>query len=240
MSLLSGLTLERLAKSIDHSLLRPELTDAEVRQGIELALRWHVASVTVKPYHVELASRMLKGSDVKVGTVVGFPHGSQTTRAKAFEAREAVEAGAEELDMVLNIGKLRSGDDRYVRDDIAAVVEAAGPGVVVKVILENAYLDDDQKRRGCTLAEAAGAAFVKTSTGFAPSGATVEDIRLMKAVVGPRVQVKAAHGVRTLDAALAVLEAGASRIGATATERILTEFLERTGAARPTAGGGAS
>lgn len=240
MSLLSGLTLERLAKSIDHSLLRPELTDAEVRQGIELALRWHVASVTVKPYHVELASRMLKGSDVRVGTVVGFPHGSQTTRTKAFEAREAVEAGAEELDMVLNIGKLRSGDDRYVRDDIAAVVEAAGPGVVVKVILENAYLDDDQKRRGCTLAEAAGAAFVKTSTGFAPSGATVEDIRLMKAVVGPRVQVKAAHGVRTLDAALAVLEAGASRIGATATERILTEFLERTGAARPTTGGGAS
>ncbi len=238
MGILADLTLERLAKAIDHSLLRPELTDQEVRVGIELARRWHVASVTVKPYHVPLAVSLLDGSDVRVGTVVGFPHGSQTTRAKAFEAREAVEAGAVELDMVLNIGKLRSGDDRYVRDDIEAVVEAAGPQAIVKVILENAYLTNEEKTRGCRLAESAGAKFVKTSTGFAPTGATVEDIRLMRSVVGPHIQVKAAHGIRTLDTALAVLAAGANRIGATATDRILREFLERKEALRQALEGG--
>lgn len=232
MDILAGLTLERLAKAIDHSLLRPELADQEVQEGVELARKWHVASVTVKPCHVPLAAALLNGSDVKVGTVVGFPHGSQTTRTKEFEAREAVEAGAVELDMVLNIGKLRSGDDRYVRDDIEAVVKAAGPQVIVKVILENAYLSDEEKVRGCRLAESAGARFVKTSTGFAPTGATVEDVRLMRSVVGSHVQVKAAHGIRTLDAALAVLQAGADRIGATATDRILREFLDRTQAKR--------
>jgi len=222
-----SLTREQLAKTIDHSLLRPELTDDEVRAGIELAKRLHVASVTVKPCHVPLAARLLADSDVKVGTVIGFPHGSQTTATKGFEAREAVAAGAVELDMVINIGKLRSGDDDYVRDDIRTVVEAAGDRAIVKVILENAYLSDEEKVKACRLAEEAGAAFVKTSTGFAPTGCTLEDLRLMRASVGPHVQIKAAHGVRTLDAVLGVIEAGATRIGATATERILEEFEQR-------------
>jgi deoxyribose-phosphate aldolase len=233
------LTPARLAKVIDHSLLRPELTDAEVRAGVELAARYHVASVTVKPYHVRLAASLLAGSDVQVGTVVGFPHGSQTTAAKVAEAREAVAAGATEVDMVINIGKLRSKDDGYVRGDIAAVVEAARPQALVKVILETSYLTPEEKVRGCRLAEAAGAAFVKTSTGFGLSGATVEDVRLMRATVGPAVQVKAAHGVRTLEAVLAMLEAGATRVGATATEAILEAFMARqaAGASGPRAGG---
>jgi len=225
-----SLTREQLAKTIDHSLLRPELTDEEVRAGIELAKSHHVASVCVKPCHVRLAAELLAGSDVKVGTVVGFPHGSQATAVKAFEAREAVAGGAVELDMVINIGKLRSGDDDYVREDIRAVVAAAGERAIVKVILENAYLTDEEKVRACRLAEEAGAAFVKTSTGFAPTGCTLQDLRLMRASVGPRVQVKAAHGLRTLEAVLEAIEAGATRIGATATERILQEFEERQAA----------
>jgi deoxyribose-phosphate aldolase len=227
-----SLTREQLAKTIDHSLLRPELSDEEVRAGTELAKRCHVASVCVKPCHVRLAAEILAGSDVKVSTVIGFPHGSQTTDTKAFEAREAVANGATELDMVINIGKLRSGDDDYVRNDIQAVVEAAGDRAIVKVILENAYLSDAEKVRACRLAEGAGAAFVKTSTGFAPTGCTIEDLRLMRASVSPHIQIKAAHGVRTLDAVLEVLEAGATRIGATATERILEEF-EQASASSP-------
>lgn len=225
-----SLTREQLAKTIDHSLLRPELTDEEVRAGIELAKRHHVASVCIKPYHVRLAAELLAGSDVKVGTVVGFPHGSQAIAVKAFEAREAVADGAVELDMVINVGKLRSGDDDYVREDIRAVVAAAGERAIVKIILENAYLSDQEKVRACRLAEEAGAAFVKTSTGFAPTGCTLEDLRLMRVSVSPHVQVKAAHGLRSLDAVLEAIEAGATRIGATATERILQEFEERQAA----------
>lgn len=221
------LTREQLAKTIDHSLLRPELSDEEVQAGVELAERHHVASVCVKPYHVRLAAELLVGSDVRVGTVVGFPHGCQTTAVKAFEAREAVADGAVELDMVINIGKLRSGDDDYVREDIRAVVEAAGERAIVKVILENAYLTEEEKVRACRLAEEAGAAFVKTSTGFAPSGYSLADLRLMRASVSPHVQIKAAHGLRTLDAVLEAIQAGATRVGATATEHILREFEER-------------
>ncbi|MDT7947256.1 MAG: deoxyribose-phosphate aldolase [Thermoflexus sp.] len=231
-----SLTLEQLAKTIDHSLLRPELTDEEVRAGIELAKRYGVAAVCVKPCHVRMAAELLAGTDVKVCTVIGFPHGSQTTAVKVYEAQEAVANGATELDMVINIGKLRSGDDEYVLHDIRAVVEAVRGQAIVKVILENAYLTDEQKVRGCRLAEAAGAAFVKTSTGFAPSGCTVEDIRLMRAAVGPHVQIKAAHGIRTLEQALAVLEAGATRIGATATAQILEAFKARQGGTSPISG----
>jgi len=230
------LTLEQLAKTIDHSLLRPELTDEEVISGIELARRYRVAAVCVKPCHVRLAAELLAGTDVKVCTVIGFPHGSQTTATKVYEAREAVANGAVELDMVINIGKLRSGDDEYVLNDIRSVVEAVKGHAIVKVIIETAYLTDEQKVRACRLAEAAGAAFVKTSTGFAPSGCTVEDIRLMRAAVGPQVQVKAAHGIRTLEQALAVLEAGATRIGATATAQILEAFKARQGVADSSAG----
>lgn len=222
-----SLTYQQVAKTIDHSLLRPDLTDAELCAGCELAKAYDVASVCIKPSGVPLAVRLLQGTDVHVGTVVGFPHGSSTTRTKVFEARNALDDGAVELDMVLNIGWLRSGLDEQVQDDIQAVVAEADGKVLIKVILENAYLTDDEKRRGCRLAEAAGANFVKTSTGFAPSGATLEDLRLMRASVSSSIQIKAAGGVRTLDALIDVLNTGTTRVGATATSTILDEFRQR-------------
>jgi deoxyribose-phosphate aldolase len=223
------ITAAQLAKTIDHSLLRPELTEAEVIAGCELARRYQVASVCAKPCHVKLAARQLAGSDVAVGTVVGFPHGNSTATSKAAEAREAAANGAVEIDMVINIGALRSGHADEVRDEIRAVVEAVKGKAIVKVILENAYLTEEQKVLGCHLVEEAGAHFVKTSTGFAPTGATVADLQLMRRSVGPKVQVKAAHGVRTLEAALAMIDAGATRVGATATAAILDEFKKKTG-----------
>ena len=230
MSLNSAtITYEELAKTIDHSLLRPELTQADVVAGCVLANNYHVASICVKPCHVKLAKKLLLGSDVKVGTVVGFPHGNSTIATKVFEAQEAVAAGATEIDMVINIGEFRSGHADYLRNEVRAVVNAAHPRALVKVILENAYLTHDEKVLGCQIVEEAGADFVKTSTGFAPTGATVEDIALMRATVGPQVQVKAAHGVRSLDQLLAMFDAGATRSGATATAAILDEFKQRHG-----------
>jgi deoxyribose-phosphate aldolase len=223
------ITYHQLAKTIDHSLLKPELTEAEVIAGCKLARQYDVASVCVKPCHVNLAKQQLEGSDVAVGTVIGFPHGSNTTPVKVFEAQQALQDGAVELDMVLNIGELRSGNADYVRRDIQAVVEAARGKALVKVILENAYLNDKQKRLACRLVEEAGADFVKTSTGFAPGGATLEDLRLMRASVGPQVQVKAAGGVRSLEAILDVIDAGATRVGATATAKILDAYTEKHG-----------
>ena len=225
------LTYERVAKTIDHSLLKPELTVDEVVGGCRLALSYHVASVCVKPSDVALAAGILTGTDVKVGTVVGFPHGSSTTATKAFESRQAIDEGAEELDMVINIGRMRSNEDDYVYRDIVAVVEAAEGRAIVKVILENAYLTDDEKVRACKLAERAGARFVKTSTGFAPSGATVQDIDLMRASVSPVIQIKAAHGVRTLEALVEMMQHGVTRVGATATQPILEDFKTRKGLA---------
>ncbi len=224
------ITYEQLAKTIDHSLLRPELTREDVITGCALARKYNVASVCVKPCHVRLAADQLQGSDVKVSTVVGFPHGAHLTVIKVAEAQQAMDDGAVELDMVLNIGELRSGNADYVRADIQAVCEAAhARGAKVKVIFENAYLTDEQKILACQLSEAAGADWVKTSTGFAPSGATLEDLRLMRANVGPHVQIKAAGGVRTLDALLAVIDAGCTRCGATATATILDDFKKRQG-----------
>ncbi len=222
------ITYEQLAKTIDHSLLKPELTEADIIAGCDIARRYDVASVCVKPCYVALASRLLKGTTVAVGTVIGFPHGAHTTAVKVLEARDAMANGAVELDMVQNIGELRSGHAGFVRDDIRAVVREAAGKAIVKVILENAYLTDEQKVLACRLAEEAGADFVKTSTGYAPSGATLADLKLMRASVGPRVQVKAAGGVRTLDAALEVIDAGTTRIGATATAAILDEFKKRS------------
>jgi deoxyribose-phosphate aldolase len=222
------ITYEQLAKVIDHSLLRPELTEADVIAGCELAAKYHTATVCVKPCHVKLAKQVLKDSDVKVSTVVGFPHGSNLTATKVAEAQAAMDDGAVELDMVLNIGALRSGQADYVRDDIQAVCLAAhAQDVKVKVIFENAYLNDEQKILACKLSEAAGADWVKTSTGFAPSGATIEDLKLMRANVSEKVQVKAAAGIRTLDALLAVIDAGVTRCGATATAAIMDEFEKR-------------
>lgn len=219
------ITYEQLAKVIDHSLLRPELTEADVLAGCELAARYHVATVCVKPCDVTLAKEALKDSDVIVSTVVGFPHGSSVTSIKLAEAQQAMDDGALELDMVINIGKLRSGQHDYVREDIRAVCDAAhARGVKVKVIFENAYLTDEEKIIACRLSEEAGADWVKTSTGFAPGGATLEDLRLMRANVSERVQVKAAGGVRTLPALLEVIDTGATRCGATATATILDDF----------------
>ncbi len=229
-------TERQLAKTIDHSLLRPELDDDFIADGCRLAAEYEVASVCVRPTDVLRAAELLAGTDVAVGTVIGFPHGSATTATKAFEAREALDAGAAELDMVIDIGALKSGRDERVGADIGAVVEVAhAAGALVKVILENAYLTDDEKVRGCRLAEAAGAEFVKTSTGFAPSGATHADLALMRSTVSDRVQVKAAGGVRTLDDLLAVMSLGVTRIGATQTKPILDEYRSRRSGAAPNA-----
>ena len=227
MTVLSSktITYEQLAKVIDHSLLRPELTEADVVVGCALAARYHVATVCVKPCHVKLAKEQLKESDVIVSTVVGFPHGSNLTEIKVAEAEKAMDEGALELDMVLNIGQLRSGKHNFVREDIQAVCDAAHRrGVKVKVIFENSYLSDEEKIIACKLSEAAGADWVKTSTGFASGGATLEDLRLMRANVSDKVQVKAAGGVRTLPALLDVIDAGATRCGATTTATILDDF----------------
>jgi deoxyribose-phosphate aldolase len=219
------ITYQQLAKVIDHSLLRPELTETDVLAGCELAARYHVATVCVKPCDVTLAKEALKNSDVIVSTVVGFPHGGSHTSIKVAEAQLAMDEGALELDMVLNIGQLRSGRHDFVREDIQAVCVAAhARGVKVKVIFENAYLTDEEKIIACHLCEAAGADWVKTSTGFAPSGATLEDLRLMRANVNENIQVKAAGGVRTLPALLEVIDTGATRCGATATATILDDF----------------
>ncbi|MDR3545849.1 MAG: deoxyribose-phosphate aldolase, partial [Candidatus Limnocylindrales bacterium] len=214
-----------IAKMIDHSLLRPELDDAFVEAGCALAAKYDVASVCCRPADVARAATLLLGTDVHVGGTIGFPHGNHATEVKVFEARRALADGATELDMVLQIGALKSGRDADVEADIRAVVEVAhAAGAIVKVIFENAYLTDDEKIRACRLSEAAGADFVKTSTGFAPGGATHDDLRLMRANTSPHIQVKAAGGVRTLDALLAVRELGVSRIGATATEAIILDF----------------
>lgn len=224
------ITYPELAKVIDHSLLKPELTESDVQAGCELARQYHVASVCVKPSDVSLAAKLLAGSDVAVGTVISFPHGNSTTAIKVAEARQAVADGAIELDMVINIGALRSGKADYVRSEIRQIVEVAHAAkAIVKVIFENAYLTDEQKILACKLSEEAGADFVKTSTGFAPTGATIADVKLMRANVGPQVQVKAAHGVRTLDALLEMIDAGVTRSGATATVAMLDEFKRRHG-----------
>jgi deoxyribose-phosphate aldolase len=235
-----ALTERDITKTIDHSLLRPELDDAFVEDGCRLAARYDVASVCVRPADVRRAAAILEGTDVKVGTTVGFPHGNHATAIKVAEARQALADGATELDMVLGIGALKSGRDADVQADIAAVVEVAhAAGAIVKVIFENAYLTDDEKIRACRLTEAAGGDFVKTSTGFAPSGATHEDLRLMRANTSPPTQVKAAGGVRTLDALLEVMALGTTRIGATATAAIIDEFRARKAGGSVGAGAGA-
>ncbi len=230
---IENLTERDIAKTIDHSLLKPELDDEFVADGCRLAARYDVASVCVRPADVARAREVLEGTDVKVGTTIGFPHGNHLTATKVFEAERALADGATELDMVLQIGALKSGRDADVQADIAAVVEVGhAAGAIVKVIFENAYLTDDEKVRACGLTAAAGGDFVKTSTGFALSGATHHDLRLMRANTPPDIQVKAAGGVRTLDALLEVMALGVTRIGATATATIIDDFRARK-AGRP-------
>lgn len=219
------ITYEQFTKVIDHSLLQPQLTEADVIAGCDVARQYDTASVCVKPCHVRLAAHLLRETTVVVSTVVGFPHGSTTTNTKLSEAKEALEDGARELDMVLNYGELRSGHLDYVKREVRAICDLAHSyQAKVKVIFENAYLTDEQKIAACKLCDEAGADWVKTSTGFAPTGATVADIKLMRANVSDRVQVKAAHGVRTLAAALEMIDAGVTRIGATATATMCEDF----------------
>jgi deoxyribose-phosphate aldolase len=235
---IDDLTERDIAKTIDHSLLKPELDDEFVAEGCRIAARYDVASVCVRPADVRRAAAILAGTDVKVGTTIGFPHGNHKTATKVFEAQRALADGATELDMVLPIGALKSGRDADVEADIRAVAEVAhGAGAIVKVIFENAYLTDDEKIRACRLSEAAGADFVKTSTGFAPTGATHDDLRLMRANTSPRIGIKAAHGIRSLDALLEVMELGVTRIGATQTEAIIEEFRARKAGRVPVATG---
>ncbi len=223
-------TYRQIAKMIDHSLLNPVLTDAELEQGCQLAREYDVASVCIKPYAVRQAAKWLEGSEVAVGTTIGFPHGGHTTAIKVAEAKAALADGAKELDMVVNIGKVMSRDWRYVRDDIRAVVEAAHAAKgLVKVIFENCFLNAEQKEKLSRICGEVGADFVKTSTGYGDGGATDEDLELMRRCAPPHVQVKAAGGVRTLDRLLAVRALGVTRVGATATKAILDECRSRLG-----------
>lgn len=216
------ITERTLAATIDHAILKPELTRTDVDAELDIAAEWKVFSVCVRPSDIPHAVERLAGSGVAVGTVIGFPHGTTSTAAKVAEVRQALADGASEFDMVINIGALRSGFDDAVAADIAAVVEAAS-GRVTKVILETALLDDEQIARGSRLTERGGADFVKTSTGFAGGGATVEHVRLMRDNVGEGVQVKASGGVRSYADALAMLDAGATRLGTSGSAVILGE-----------------
>ncbi len=210
-----------LASLIDHTLLKPDATREEIEQLCREAAQFCFASVCVNPNWVALCRERLRGSGVKVCTVIGFPLGAHLPDIKAYEARRAVEQGAEEVDMVINIGALKSRDYALVEQDMLGVVQAAGKGVIVKVILETALLTRDEKVMGCTLAKAAGADYVKTSTGFAGGGATVEDVQLMRETVGPEMGVKASGGVRTRDDAEKMVAAGATRLGASAGVKIV-------------------
>jgi deoxyribose-phosphate aldolase len=213
---------------IDHSLLNPALTAADMEQGCRLALDYDVASVCILPYYLLRCADVLKGSGVKASTTIGFPHGGHTTAIKVAEARQALADGGEELDMVVNVSAVLSGDWDYVRRDIAAVTGVThDAGQKVKVIFENAYLNDDQKIRLCEICGELNADWVKTSTGYASSGATIEDLTLMRKHSPAHVQVKAAGGVRDLDTLLRVREIGVTRCGATRTAAMLDECRRR-------------
>ena len=245
-------TYEELSRMIDHSLLHPTLTDAELEAGCRLAAEYGVASVCIKPYAVKQAAEWLKGSDVKVGAVVGFPHGSSCTESKRYETELACRDGAAEIDMVINVGKALSGDWDYVEQDVRAVCgEAHRHGAQVKVIFENDYLtnggaglsSDDFKRKLCEVCKRAGADWVKTSTGYGfvkqpdgsynYKGATEHDLTLMRASCSPKVQVKAAGGIRDLDGLVRVRDLGATRCGASATAAMLDEYRRRAASGEP-------
>ncbi|HLW81108.1 MAG TPA: deoxyribose-phosphate aldolase [Candidatus Acidoferrales bacterium] len=218
---------QNIASLIDHTLLKPEATAAQIRQLCEEALHYKFATVCVNPCYVPLAAELVRGSTVKVCSVAGFPLGASTTDAKIFEAQEAIAQGAREIDMVMNVGALKSGDDGAVEADIRGVVEACHRGkAICKVILENVLLTDAEKVRACKLAKNAGADYVKTSTGFGAGGATVEDVALMRATVGPKKGVKAAGGIRSYEDAMKMIAAGATRIGASASVKIMQQARE--------------
>lgn len=221
-------TVQDIANTMDHSNLQPQLTIEDTIACCKMAKEYNCISVCVRPSDLEIVAKELEGTDIIITTVVGFPHGTCTTETKVFETKDAIAKGADEVDMVLNIGRLKSGDYEYVEKDIAAVAQASHEGgIKMKVILENAFLTEEEKVLACQMCERAGADFTKTSTGYAPSGSTIEDLKLMRANTKPEMQVKAAGGIRTLDQALAVMATGTIRIGTRSTEAILKEAVER-------------
>ena len=223
-----GYTLEQVAKTIDHSILKPDFTYADVEAGAKLALKFNTASYCIRPMDVAAAAKALAGSTVNVCTVIGFPHGSTTSAVKAFETADAIKNGATEIDMVINVSALLSGDYDFVEQDIRGVVEVAhAAGASVKVIFETAFLKDELIVKACELTERAGADYVKTSTGFASEGATLHNVKLMKATVGDRLKVKSSGGVRTLDQLIDYMDAGATRSGCSATQQVLEEFIAK-------------
>lgn len=223
-----GYTLEQVAKTIDHSILKPDFTYADVEAGAALALKFNTASYCIRPMDVAAAAKALAGSTVNVCTVIGFPHGSTTSATKVFETNDAIANGANEIDMVLNVSALLSGDFDYVEKDIRGVVEAAhSKGASVKVIFETAFLNDEQIIKACELTESAGADYVKTSTGFASEGATTHNVALMKKTVGDRLKVKSSGGVRTLDQLIDYMDLGVTRSGCSATAQVLEEFVSK-------------
>lgn len=227
-------TYDQIAKMIDHSLLNPVMTDDELEQGCRIALEYDVATVCIKPYALKRCAELLAGSTVAPSSVIGFPHGGHATAVKLAETDQALADGGRELDMVVNVGKVLSGDWDFVGQDIGAVVDRAHQaGVRVKVIFENCYLEDAQKIRLCQLCGEVGADWVKTSTGYGSGGATIEDLKLMREHAPEHVQVKAAGGVRTLDKLLEVRAIGVTRVGATRTVEILEECKKRLEGSTP-------
>ncbi|HXW13313.1 MAG TPA: deoxyribose-phosphate aldolase [Terriglobia bacterium] len=221
-------TYEDIAQMIDHSLLNPTLTGADLEKGCRLAVDYECASVCIMPYYLKRCAEILKGSTVRASTTIGFPHGGHTTAIKVAEAQRALEDGAQELDMVVNIGKVLSGDWDYVRQEIKAVIDLThSHKQTVKVIFENCYLKDEHKIKLCEICGELGADWVKTSTGYGPGGATLEDLKLMRTHSPARVQVKAAGGIRDLDKLLEVRALGVTRVGASCTAEILDECMRR-------------
>jgi len=223
-------TYKDIARMIDHSLLNPTLSDRDLEAGCELALAYDVASVCIMPYYLKRCAELLKGSTVNASTTIGFPHGEHTTAVKVAEAKQALCDGGQELDMVVNVSKVLSGDWEYVRSDIAAVIDVTHKqGQRVKVIFENCYLNDEQKIKLCEICGELGADWVKTSTGYGTGGATMDDLKLMRQHSPASVQVKAAGGVRDLDKLLEVRALGVTRVGASRTADILDECKRRLG-----------
>ncbi|ADB14764.1 deoxyribose-phosphate aldolase [Pirellula staleyi DSM 6068] len=228
---MSDYTVADLAKMIDHSLLNPIFTQNDFEKGIAVALEYNVASVCIMPYYLKRCAELLKGSTVKASTVIAFPHGGQVTSVKLAEAKQALDDGCEEFDLVVNISQVLSGNWNYVQDDIAPVIELAhGAGQTVKVIFENCYLSDAQKIKLCEICAQLKADWVKTSTGYGTSGATIADLELMRKHSPDFVQVKAAGGIRELDMLLAVRKTGATRCGCSKTAEVLQEAARRLAA----------
>ncbi len=221
-----GYTPADMAKYIDHTYLKPEASVNEIRKICDEARKYHCASVCVNPSYIQYVAQQLEGSGVTPCCVIAFPFGTSTPEAKAFEASDAASKGAREIDMVINVGAIKSGDWLLVKRDIEGVVNAVKGRAKVKVIIEACLLTDEEKVKACTVAKLAGAAFVKTSTGYSTGGATVEDVRLMRETVGPEMGVKASGGVRTYDDAIAMLKAGANRLGCSSTMKIVSGVKE--------------